>query len=210
MLYAFQDREAIYLVMDYLPGGDLRYHLGRKRTFKEDETRNVFLHFLKPGVIVLLTDKPIEFMIACIVLGLEYIHASGILHRDIKPENLIFDADGYLRITDFGIARNWNPENASETSGTPGYMAPEVMCKQNHGIAVDYFAVGVVTYECITGRRPYQGKTRKEIREQILLKQACLRKTDLSEPYSNEALDFVNAVILDGWRRNNSFYNGSL
>jgi serine/threonine protein kinase len=74
--------------------------------------------------------------VACIVIGLEYIHGNSIIHRDIKPENLVFDEQGYLRITDFGIARIWSPDNKNETSGTPGYMgnftsntiAPEVMC----------------------------------------------------------------------------------
>jgi len=68
---------------------------------------------------------------------------------------------GYLHITDFGIARIWNPNNAQDTSGTPGYMgnthfvtkvAPEVMCRSNHGVAADYFAVGVIAYECMMGK----------------------------------------------------------
>ena len=59
---------------------------------------------------------------------------------------------GYLRITDFGIARVWREENAQDTSGTPGYMAPEVMCRQNHTCSVDFFAVGVMAYECMFGR----------------------------------------------------------
>lgn len=63
------------------------------------------------------------------VHGLEYVHNIGIIHRDIKPENLVIDDDGYIRVTDFGIARIWKPENNMDTSGTPGYMAPEVMCK---------------------------------------------------------------------------------
>ena len=81
----------------------------------------------------------------------------SIIHRDIKPENLVFDENGYLKLTDFGIAREWVPDldNSNETSGTPGYMAPEVMCKNNHGIAADYFAVGVIAWECMLGRRPY-------------------------------------------------------
>ena len=119
------------------------------------------------------------FFIACLVAGLEYVHNKNILHRDIKPENLVLDDEGmirlsfneeigYLRITDFGIAREWRPENSQDTSGTPGYMgkgllassslscnyyiAPEVMCRQNHGVAVDYFAAGVMAYECMFGR----------------------------------------------------------
>ena len=85
-------------------------------------------------------------------MGLEYIHKHAILHRDIKPENLVFEENGYLRITDFGIARKWTPDNGKETSGTPGYMAPEVMCRKNHGIEVDYFALGIICFECMKGR----------------------------------------------------------
>ena len=99
------------------------------------------------------------------VAGLEYCHEKNIIHRDIKPQNIVIDDNGYLRITDFGIARVWRPENAQDTSGTPGYMAPEVMCRQNHGVAVDYFALGVIIYEFMMGKRPYVGKTRKEIRD---------------------------------------------
>ena len=74
---------------------------------------------------------------------------------------MVMDEDGYLRITDFGIARIWHPDNSQDTSGTPGYMgtiyiyiyiAPEVMCRQNHGVAADYFAMGVIGYECMLGR----------------------------------------------------------
>ncbi len=149
MNYAFQDRENLYLVMDLLTGGDLRYHISKHRRFSETQ---------------------VQFFLANILEGLEHIHVKGIIHRDIKPENLVFDSNGYLRTTDFGIARIWQPENSKDTSGTPGYMAPEVMCRQNHGVAVDYFAVGVIAYECMFGKRPYLGKSRKEIRDHILAK----------------------------------------
>lgn len=94
----------------------------------------------------------LEFFIACILLGLEYIHSQNIIHRDIKPENLVLDEKGFVRITDFGIAKFFSKKNSSETSGTPGYMAPEVMNRQNHTAAVDYFAVGVIGYEFMLGR----------------------------------------------------------
>lgn len=160
--------------MDYLKGGDLRYHVGIKRRFTEEETR---------------------FITACLLIGLEYIHSNGVLHRDIKPENLVLDGQGYVRITDFGVARVWRPQNAEDTSGTPGYMAPEIMCRQNHGIAVDYYALGVIVYEFMKGRRPYVGKSRKEIRDAILSKQVQLRKQDLAEGWSIESMDFVNRLL---------------
>lgn len=79
-------------------------------------------------------------------MGLEYLHNNNIIHRDIKPENLVIDERGYIRITDMGIARKLRPNNAQDTSGTPGYMAPEVLCRQDHTFAVDYFALGVIAY----------------------------------------------------------------
>eukprot|EP01016_Furgasonia_blochmanni_P049903 TRINITY_DN7634_c0_g1_i3.p1 TRINITY_DN7634_c0_g1~~TRINITY_DN7634_c0_g1_i3.p1 ORF type:complete len:367 (-),score=49.55 TRINITY_DN7634_c0_g1_i3:613-1713(-) len=174
MVCAFQDRENLYLIMDLLTGGDLRYHICRERRFTEVQTK---------------------FFIACILVGLEYIHNRGILHRDIKPENIVLDSRGYLRITDFGIARIWRAENSEDTSGTPGYMAPEVMCKLNHGVAVDYFALGIIAYECMLGRRPYNGRSRKEIRDQILAKQVQVKKYEIPEGWSLEAADFINGLI---------------
>ena len=108
MNYAFQDQENLYLVCDLLTGGDLRFHVGKRKRFTEKETK---------------------FMIACIIVGLEYMHNNGVIHRDIKPENIVMEHTGYVRVTDLGIARIWNPENSQDTSGTPGYMAPEVMCR---------------------------------------------------------------------------------
>ena len=128
--------------------------------------------------------------------ALEAVHMQGIIHRDVKPENLVFDERGYLRLTDFGIARVWEPENNTENSGTPGYMAPEVMFKHNHGIAADYFAVGVIAYECTIGRRPYLGRSRKEIRDAILERQAQIHKKDLPPGYPKEAADFINKCLM--------------
>jgi len=98
-------------------------------------------------------------------------------------------------VTDLGIARVWRPDNSTDTSGTPGNMAPEVMCRQNHGIAVDYYALGVIVYECMIGKRPYVGRDRKEIRDQILAKQVQLKRSDIPEGWSVEAADFINRLI---------------
>jgi serine/threonine protein kinase len=102
---------------------------------------------------------------------------------------------GYLRITDFGVAKYNQKENSSETSGTPGYMAPEVMCAQNHSYPVDYFAVGVIAYEFMLGVRPYLGKSRKEIKELILSKQVQVKATDIPYEWSEESADFINKVV---------------
>lgn len=160
--------------MDYLEGGDLRYHIGIRHKFTEAETK---------------------FVIQCLIIGLEYMHNNSVIHRDIKPENLVLDSNGYVRLTDMGIARIWTKENAKETSGTPGYMAPEVMCRQNHTFVADYFAVGVIAYEMMMGKRPYVGKSRREIRDHIFAKQVQIKKYDLPEKWSFEAADFINKLL---------------
>ncbi|CAD8141420.1 unnamed protein product [Paramecium octaurelia] len=171
---SFQDRENLYLVMDLMQGGDLRYHLCKQKRF---------------------TEKQTKFFIVCLLLALDYLHTNTILHRDVKPENLVFDRNGYLRLTDLGIARIWKPDNENDTSGTPGYMAPEVMCRQAHGVASDYFAVGVIAYECMFGKRPYIGKTRREIRDQILAKQVLVKLNQLPDGWSEESADFINRAL---------------
>ena len=107
---------------------------------------------------------------------------------------MVLDGDGYVRLTDLGIARLLAPNNADDTSGTPGYMAPEVMCRTDHGIAVDYYALGVTAYEFIFGQRPYPGKNRREIREAIFAKQVVIKKSEMPEGWSLEAADFINKV----------------
>lgn len=102
---------------------------------------------------------------------------------------------GYVRITDFGVAKVYQKENSSETSGTPGYMAPEVMCAQNHNFLVDHFATGVIAFEFMYGIRPYLGKSRKEIKELILSKQVQIKPADIFEGWSMESADFINKVI---------------
>ena len=74
-------------------------------------------------------------------------------------------------------------------------MAPEVMCRQNHGVAADYFAVGVIAYECMNGRRPYIGKSRREIRENILNHQAKVKEEDIPLGWSKEAAEFINQCL---------------
>ena len=108
---------------------------------------------------------------------------------------MVLDSKGYVKLTDFGIAKIFQKENASETSGTPGYMAPEVMCGQNHTKAVDYFALGVIGYEFMNGVRPYNGKTRKEIKEKIMARQAAVKKSEIPQGWPIESAYFINQLL---------------
>lgn len=177
--------------MDYCSGGDLRYHLPY-HYYNEEETR---------------------FMVACILLALEYVHAQGVVHRDIKPENLVFDENGYLQVTDFGISRQFPlltqdqggvPEQNAfdnliggivDTSGTPGYMSPEAMCRLPHGPVSDFFAVGVIVYEMMFRKRPYGGANKQMIRDNILAKQVQIKAHEVPHGWSIPAADFCNKLI---------------
>jgi serine/threonine protein kinase len=99
----------------YSQAGILGSILGRKNDSMRN--RQVLPH----------SNCSIEFMITCIIVGLEYMHNNGVIHRDIKPENIVMESNGYVRVTDLGIARIWTPENSQDTSGTPGYMGKELL-----------------------------------------------------------------------------------
>ena len=177
LIYSFQDTENLYLVMDFLKGGDLRYHICKNRN---------------------ITEEQAKFFLGCLTLGLEYIHSFDLMHRDIKPENLLMDSKGYLRITDFGISSIYqkNKKNAYDTSGTPGYMAPEVITGNNHCKVVDYFAMGIIGYELMMGERPYKGRSRKEIKEQMINYQVEIKEEDIPLGWSVEAASFFNKLLI--------------
>ena len=164
------------MVLDLLTGGDLRYQIGhhKRQYFSEQQTK---------------------FFVSCIISALYYIHSKNIIHRDIKPENLVLDEKGYVRITDFGIAKYYTINNAKETSGTPGYMAPEVMRSRNHSFTVDFFALGIIGYEFMLGRRPYNGRSRREIKEQMLSKNVEISFSEIPNGWSEEAADFFNKLL---------------
>lgn len=176
MHYAFETEDSLYIVMDFLSGGDLRYHLCKRIRFSE---------------------KEVKFIIANILLALKYVHKNHIIHRDLKPENLVFDSKGYLHLTDFGIAHEYQPgDEIIDSSGTPGYMSPEVILKHPHNCSVDFFSLGVITYELMMGKRPYNGKSRKELKEQILAKEVKLKQKQLPKQWNDlNVIDFVNRLL---------------
>ena len=187
MYFAFQDFQNLYLVMDLLTGGDLRYHLSKNKKFSENQTK---------------------FFLSNILLSLEYIHNKNIIHRDIKPENLVLDKNGYVRLTDFGIAKINEIDNSNETSGTPGYMAPEVILIKNHSFSCDFFALGVIGYEFMLGYRPYIGRSRKEIKELIINKQAKILINEIPDGWSLDAMDFINKLLQRKPHKRLGYFNG--
>ena len=178
LLFSFQDKEYLYMVNDLMSGGDLRYWYIQKKIF---------------------TEKECKFIVACIILALEYLHTNKIIHRDLKPENILFDKNGYIHITDFGIAKqlgNEPEEHIIHASGSPGYMSPEAMFKEKHSYVSDFFSLGVICYEMMMKKRPYFGKNRQEIKEKMSKEQIQLKNNEIPKGWSSEFIDFINKLLI--------------
>ena len=152
--YAFQSSENLYFVTDFLNGGELFFHLCNEIRFAEDRAR---------------------FYAAEMVLALEHLHSNGIIYRDLKPENVLLDSEGHLKLTDFGLSKVKQPVDGQTNTfcGTPEYLAPEVIKANGHSFAVDWWSLGMLLYEMISGINPFkqqamQGqKSRHEILRSI-------------------------------------------
>ncbi|CAF0921870.1 unnamed protein product [Rotaria sordida] len=150
--YSFQTPDKLYFVMDFINGGELFYHLQRERTFNEPRTR---------------------FYAAEITSAIGYLHKLDIIYRDLKPENILFDREGHIRLTDFGLCKIMlsTEEREGRTAtfcGTPEYLAPEVLRRQPYTKAVDWWCLGSVTYEMLSGRPPFYSRDVNEMYDNIL------------------------------------------
>ena len=175
LYFSFQDKENLYLILDYLPGGDLRYYMATNMRFNEAQ---------------------IKFFISNLILSLRYIHSNNILHRDIKPENLVFDDKGYLHLIDFSISRKIKKGRAIlGKSGTPSYISPEVLLNKPQHFSSDFFSVGVICYELLMGRKPFRGKDKKKIAEKLLYRKIELKKKNIPKNYSIIMGDFINKLL---------------
>mmetsp|Transcript_8208 Transcript_8208/g.24166 ORF Transcript_8208/g.24166 Transcript_8208/m.24166 type:complete len:328 (-) Transcript_8208:468-1451(-) len=165
--YAFQTPKKLYMVMEYCPGGELFFHLSRAGRFSEGRTR---------------------FYVAETSSAISYLHKLNIIYRDLKPENLLIDGEGHAKITDFGLSKEGIEDNHSAVTmcGTPEYLAPEILDKKGHGKAVDWYSIGALTYEMLTGLPPFYTKDRQKLFERI--KRGELQYPDYVTPLAKEFL----------------------
>jgi serine/threonine kinase 32 len=156
--YSFQDIEYMYLVVDLMSGGDLRFHISRK-TF---------------------TEEAVRFWIAELGCALRYVHRQGIIHRDVKPDNVLLDADGHVHLTDFNVASDIIPGKVlTSKSGTLAYLAPEVYAGNGYDVRADWWSLGVLFYECIYNKRPFEGNSESSLSTVI---QAAKPKFPVTNP----------------------------
>lgn len=146
--YAFQTEGKLYLILDFLRGGDLFTRLSKE---------------------IMFTEEDVKFYLAELALALDHLHTLGIIYRDLKPENILLDADGNISLTDFGLCKEaLDDQKAYSFCGTVEYMAPEVVNRRGHTTAADWWSFGVLLFEMLTGALPFQGTNRKETMTLIL------------------------------------------
>ena len=147
LCFAFQSPTKFYLGLEYAAGGELFYHMTRLQTIELDNAR---------------------LYIAEIALALEHMHNLGIVYRDLKPENVLLDAEGHIKLTDFGLAKELSPTGTASTfCGTSEYLAPEVVQKGPYGKEIDIWALGVLAYEMIFGGTPFSSDNIVEMFDSI-------------------------------------------
>ena len=172
LYYAFQDQEKLYLILEYAQGGELFHHLSMERMFSEETA---------------------AFYMAEMVLALEHLHSNvRVIYRDLKPENCLLDSEGHLLLTDFGLSKVALEEDdrANSVLGTIEYMAPEVVRGDNYDFSVDWWSLGAIGFDLLTGSPPFGGNNHAKIQQNIL-------KQKLQLPYylGPDAKDLLTRLL---------------
>jgi len=171
--YALQDENNLYLVMDLMLGGDLKFHLINAGRFSEKRAR---------------------FYAAEVLLGLEHLHSKNVIYRDLKLENVLLDRVGHCRLSDLGLAvitDSINEKKVKGYAGTPGYTAPEMIKGKLYGASVDIFSFGVMLYRMLCGSKPFKGKVDRDLDKAVIEKTPQFPK----EIFTKHAVSLLQGLL---------------
>ncbi|XP_072289766.1 cGMP-dependent protein kinase 2-like [Eucyclogobius newberryi] len=167
----FKDDKYVYMLLEACLGGEVWSLLRDRGSFDESTAR---------------------FCMACVIEAFEYLHQRSILYRDLKPENLLLDGQGYCKLVDFGFAKHLRPGQKTWTfCGTPEYVAPEILLNKGHSFSVDFWALGVLLYELLTGSPPFSGSDHMTTYTFIL---RGIEKMDVSKKISKKPEDLIRKL----------------
>ena len=171
---AFQDGENLYLVSEFMQGGDMYFHLHE-------------------GTSIRFTEESIRFYVIELVLALEFLHKNNMVYRDLKPENILLDSKGHIKITDFGLSKilEEKDEKAFTICGTPQYLAPEVLLRQGYDKTIDWWSLGCVMYEMFEGRIPFPIRRNTKMSMKIYE-----NEIEFPKPINSEAKDFILKLLV--------------
>ncbi|KAI9246949.1 kinase-like domain-containing protein [Phascolomyces articulosus] len=170
--YAFQDDDNLFMVLDLMLGGDLRFHLDR---------------------LGVMPESYVQFYAAEVAISLRHLHNNKVIHRDIKPDNILLNEHGHAHLTDFNIAVQFTDSKPlTSIAGSMAYMAPEVLAKRGYGVSVDWWSLGVVCFELMFGKRPFRGKTNDALQHAIMHEPLCFPE---NSRISHDAMDFVKGLL---------------
>ena len=171
--YAFQTKKSLYFITQFMHGGELNYHIYKEKNnyFSEGKTK---------------------FYAAEIILGLNYLHNNNCIYRDLKPENVLIDKNGHIKLTDFGLSKLCEdfPCKTKSMCGTPEYLAPEILFEKDYGIEVDWWSLGVIIYEMLSGYLPF-----RIVPDEKITKSIYKTKIKIFKHFSLSAKDLVKKLL---------------
>ena len=190
-----QTQDKLFFVLDYCAGGELFFHLVCTLFCRYNAFHTILSK--SQGKAGRFPETRAKFYAAEIVLALEYVHSLDVIYRDLKPENVLLDSQGHVRLTDFGLSKEGVSDHSSGATsfcGTPEYIAPEVLLRQGHGRAVDWWSLGALLFEMLTGLPPFYSRNRQTMFEKIM--QADLQCPECVSPVAQDLLSRVRLLLL--------------